>query len=305
MLTSAFWKFLEDNCPQQAAALSFYTFFSLPPLLFLLVTVMSVLLEPAVVQARIEQETAGLIGTAGAEQVRAMLEAATEVETGGGLGALIGIGALLFGATGAFAQLQASLNHVFRVEPDPTRGGVKNFLIKRVLSFAMILTLAFLLLVSLALSALLAAAGDAVQRVIPGVVSEAVLLVMNTVVSLTVVTVLFALMYRVLPDARVEWRSVWIGAFATALLFTVGEFAIGYYLGQADPGTAYGAAGSLALVMIWVYYSAMILMGGAVFTYSFAEHYGGGIRPEPGAAEVIRETRRIEPGAQSNGGNGH
>jgi membrane protein len=289
------FKFLGDGCPQQAAALSFYTFFSLPPLLFLLLTVMGVVLEPGVAQARIENEITGLIGPSGAEQISAMMETAAESETGGGIGAIIGVVALLFGATAAFAQLQNSLNHIYRVQPDPTRGDIGNFLIKRVLSFAMILSVAFLLLVSLALSALLAAFGDLLRRLLPGEVSDALVLGFHEGISYVVVTVLFALMYRVLPDARAAWRDVWIGAAVTALLFSLGKFAIGFQLGRADPATAYGAAGSLALVMIWVYYSAMIVLGGAVFTWVWAEKRGAGVRPEAGAAEVVMEKRRIEP----------
>jgi membrane protein len=294
LLKAALFKFLGDGCPQQAAALSFYTFFSLPPLLFLLLTLMGFVLEPEVAQGRIEREITGLIGPAGAEQIRAMMETARDSETGGGIGALLGVLALLFGATAAFAQLQASLNHVFRVEPDPTRGDIRNFLIKRVLSFAMILTVAFLLLVSLALSALLSAFGDLLERALPGGISDLLLLALHWVIAFSVIAGLFTLMYRVLPDAHTEWRDVAYGATVTALLFSVGKFGIGFWLGRSDPGTAYGAAGSLALVMIWVYYSAMIVLGGAVLTWLIAERRGPGVRPEAGAVEVRLEKRRIE-----------
>jgi membrane protein len=294
LLKAAVFKFLGDGCPQQAAALSFYTFFSLPPLLFLLLTLMGVVLEPELAQGRIEREITALIGPAGAEQIGAMMETVRESETGGGVGALLGGLALLFGATAAFAQLQASLNHVFRVQPDPTRGDVRNFLIKRVLSFAMILTVAFLLLVSLALSALLAAFGELLERTVPGGISDALLLGVHWTISYAVIAVLFTLMYRVLPDARSAWRDVVVGAAITALLFSLGKFGIGFYLGQSDPGTAYGAAGSLALVMIWVYYSAMIVLAGAVLTYVWAESRGRGVAPEPGAVEVRVEKRRVE-----------
>jgi membrane protein len=296
VVKAAAFKFMGDGCPQQAAALSFYTFFSLPPLLFLLLTVTGLVLEPAVAQARIENEITGLIGPSGAEQISAMMETAAESDTGGGIGAMIGLVALLFGATAAFAQLQNSLNHVYRVQPDPSRGDIGNFLIKRVLSFAMILSVAFLLLVSLAFSALLSAFGDVLRQLLPGEVSDVLMTAFHEGVSYVVVTVLFALMYRVLPDARAAWRDVWIGAAATAVLFSLGKFAIGFHLGRSDPGTAYGAAGSLALVMIWVYYSAMILLGGAVFTWVWAEERGDGVRPEPGATEVVLEKRRIDAG---------
>jgi membrane protein len=288
------YKFLGDNCPQQAAALAFYTFFSLPPLLFLLLTVLSLVLDPGVAAQRIQTEMVGLIGHAAADQVSSMLDAVQDAERAGGIGAVIGLGALLFGATGAFAQLQGSLNHVFRVEPDPARGNVRNFLLKRMLSFAMVLTLAFLLLVSLALSAALAAFGNAMTAALPQGVSQTLLLGVQALIDFGVTAALFALMYRIVPDARLAWRDVTVGALATALLFVAGKFGIGYYLGQADPGTAYGAAGSLALAMIWVYYSAMVILGGAVFTWVWAERKGGGVRPERGAVAVRIEKERVE-----------
>ncbi|HSJ24501.1 MAG TPA: YihY/virulence factor BrkB family protein [Longimicrobiales bacterium] len=291
-LKASLFKFLGDNCPQQAAALAFYTFFSLPPLLFLLLTVVGLVLDPAVAAARIEAQFSGLVGQAGAEQISGMLEAVGEADTAGGLGAVLGVVLVLFGATAAFAQLQASLNRVFRVEPDPTRGDIGNFLLKRLLSFAMVLSVAFLLLVSLALSTLLAAFGDFLGQLLPGELSEPVLAALHLAVDFAAATVLFALMYRVLPDARFAWRDVTVGAVVTAVLFIAGKFAIGYYLGRSDPGTAYGAAGSLALVMIWVYYSAMVLLGGAVLTYVWADQRGAGVRPEPGAVEVRIEKHR-------------
>jgi membrane protein len=294
LLKATIFKFLGDNCPQQAAALAFYTFFSLPPLLYLLLTVLGLVLDPGAAAAQIEEEIAGLVGPAGADQINAMLEATRDAERAGGVGAIIGIAALLFGATGAFAQLQSSLNLVFRVEPDPTRGDVRNFLLKRIISFAMLLTLAFLLLVSLALGALLAAFGGLASAALPDGITQTLLLVAQNVVDLVVTVLLFALMYRVVPDAEIAWRDVTAGAVATAVLFVIGKTGIGFYLGQADPGTAYGAAGSLALVLIWVYYSAMVILGGAVFTYIWAERKGGGVRPEPGAVEVRIEKERYE-----------
>jgi membrane protein len=294
LLKDTVYKFLGDNCPQQAAALAFYTFFSLPPLLFLLLTVLSVVLDPAVAADRIQAEMVGLIGHAAADQVSTMLEAVQDAELAGGIGAVVGIGALLFGATGAFAQLQASLNHVFRVQPDPSRGDIRNFLVKRVLSFAMVLTLAFLLLVSLVLSAALTAFGTVIGAALPEGVSQTLLLGVQSLIDFGVTATLFALMYRIVPDAQLAWRDVAIGALATAVLFVAGKFGIGYYLGRADPGTAYGAAGSLALVMIWVYYSAMVILGGAVFTWVWAERRGSGVRPEPGAVAVRIEKQRAD-----------
>jgi membrane protein len=292
-------KFLADGSPQMAAALSFYTFFSLPPLIFLLLALTSTVLDGAVVQARLVAEVEGLIGPRGAEQVGTMIDAATGIETAGVAGAVVGIGVLLFGATGAFAQLQHALNRAWQVEPDPTRGGIRNFLIKRVFSFAMVVAFAFLLLVSLAISAFLSAFGGLVTAALPTDISAVVVGAVHAVISLVIITLLFALIYKVLPDAEIAWRDVWVGAVVTALLFEAGKWGIGLYMGGADPGTAYGAAGSLAIVLIWVYYSAMIVLGGAQFTYVRAQRRGRAVQPSPGAVRVVTERHRApeRPGA--------
>jgi membrane protein len=214
----------------------------------------------------------------------------------GGAAAGVALGSLLLlmGATAAFAQLQSALNRAWRVEPDPTRGDIRNFLLKRVFSFAMILVVAFMLLVSLVLSAALSAFGDVIAAAAPGRISHLLLEAVHNAVALAVVTTLFAFMYRVLPDAVVAWRDAWAGAAATALLFVLGKAGIGMYLGQIDPGTAYGAAGSLAVVLLWVYYSAMILLLGAHFTFVWAERHARPVRPEPGAARVIVAKERAD-----------
>jgi membrane protein len=286
-------KFLEDNCAQMAAAMSFYTFFSLPPLLFLLVVLAGTVLEPQVAQARLVAEIEAVIGPAGAEQVSAMIDAATGVE-GRGIGTILGIGALVFGATAAFAQLQGSLNFAWRVQPDPARGDIRNFLVKRVFSFAMIISVVFLLLVSLAISALLSAFGELVGAALPAEVSGVLVTAAHESITFAVVVLIFATMYKVLPDARIAWKDVWIGAIVTALLFTLGKFAIGFQLGRIDPGTAYGAAGSLAVVLLWVYYSAMVLLIGAEFTAVWARWRGRPLVPEEGAVRIVVEKKALD-----------
>jgi membrane protein len=284
-LTRSVRDFLDDDCMTRAAALSYYTVFSLPPLLILILLLAGTLLDPNDVRGGLESQIDALMGPAGGDQVRTMLTHAER--PGGGLfPTLIGIGALLFGATGAFSQLQSALNRVWEVEPDPHQGGLKTFLFKRLLSFGMILTVAFLLLVSLAVSAALAAFGSALESFLPEGVSAPLLQALNLVLSLAVITLLFAAIFKVLPDATVAWRDVWVGAAVTAVLFTVGKFLIGLYLGTSNPGEAYGAAGSLALLLLWIYYSSIIMLFGAEFTQAWAETHGRAVTPEQGARRL-------------------
>jgi membrane protein len=282
MLKETVREFLGDDCMRLAAALSYYTIFSLPALLILILMVASVFIDPQDMQGRIDQQMGALIGRDGAEQIQTMIEHANRPDTGGPLAAILGIAALLFGATGAFMQLQAALNKAWDVEPDPDAGGLRNFIVKRFFSLAMILGIAFLLLVSLVISAALGAFGDVLASYLPGV-SEVLLQLLQLGVSLALISALFAAMFKVLPDADIAWRDVWVGAVVTALLFVVGKFAIGLYLGNSEPGTAYGAAGSLAVLLVWIYYSAIILFLGAEFTQVWATRRGGGVRPSKGA----------------------
>jgi membrane protein len=202
--------------------------------------------------------------------------------------------ALALGATTAFAQLQTALNKVWGVKPDPHRNQLRVFLVKRVFSFGVVITVAFLLLVSLAVSTLLGLIGERFTRVLgmPPLLLEAA----ASLVSFAVVALLFAVMFRYLPDARIAWRDVRAGAIGSALLYTAGKTVIGLYLGGTDPGNAYGAAGSLAVVLIWVYYTSMVLLLGAEFTEQWAERYGRGVRPERGAVAYVEEERKVASG---------
>jgi membrane protein len=287
--------FMDDDCPSMAAALSYYTVFSLPPLLVLILLLLGALLDPQDVQGALERQIQGLMGPAGGAQVRTILATADRPGSGGLLTTVLGIGALVLGATGAFGQLQAALNKTWEVQPDPEQGGFKSFVLKRVFSFGMVLGLAFLLLVSLVISAVLSAFGDALGSMLPGGVSEPILQGVNFLVSFGVIALLFGAMFKILPDARVAWRDVWVGAIVTAFLFTVGKFLIGFNLGRSNPGEAFGAAGSLAVMLVWIYYSCMILLLGAEFTQTWAEWKGAGIEPEKGAVRAVREKRLVRP----------
>jgi membrane protein len=236
ILKGTFRDFLEDECTRRAAALSYYTVFSLPPLLVLLLLVLGTVLDPAEVREMLQAQLGAVLGPGGSDGIATMLENARRPDFGRGFAAVAGIGALLFGAVGSFVELQNALNRAWEVAPDPERGGIRRFIGQRIMSFGMLLTIAFLLLVALVISALLAAFGDVLGRMLPGILTGVVLQVLNLAISLGVITLLFALLFRHVPDARVAWRDVWVGAAATALLFTVGKFALGLYLSRSNPG---------------------------------------------------------------------
>ncbi|HEX6745964.1 MAG TPA: YihY/virulence factor BrkB family protein [Longimicrobium sp.] len=276
--------FGDDECPRMAAALAYYTVFALPPLLILILMLVSAFVSRDQVQAALSGEVGRMMGGDGARMVLTMITQAKQ-PGGGPMGTILGIGALVLGATGAFLQLQAALNRAWEVEPDPEAGGLKNFITKRVLSLGMVLGIAFLLLVSLALSAALSAVGHWIGALIPGG-SQVVAWIVGELVAITVVFLLFAAIFKVLPDAEIAWKDVWVGALVTAVLFEVGKAALGIYLGNSNPGKAYGAAGSLAVILVWIYYSAMIVLFGAEFTQTWATTRGEGIRPEEGAVAM-------------------
>ena len=252
--------FLDDDCMSAAAALSYYTVFSLPAVLVLLLLVLGAVLDPEDVRGGLERQLQSLMGPSAGGSVRTILSHA-EQPGGGTLPTLLGIAALLFGATGALLQLQSALNRAWEVESKG--GGIRAFFAKRVFSLGILMAIAFFLLVSLAVSAALSAVGDRIGGYLPEGMSSAVLFVINLVISLVVIGLLFAVMFKVLPDAKTAWRDVWVGAGVTALLFIAGKFLIGFYLGKSNPGEAYGAAGSLAVLLLWIYYSSIIVLLGA------------------------------------------
>jgi membrane protein len=286
VIGETFSEFSDDNCTTMAAAVAYYTVFSLPPLLIVIITVAGIFLSPQEVQQSIQQQAGGLVGPEAAEQIGTMIDNAGNLGEKGFFGLIIGVAGLLFGATGAFAQLQTALNRAWEIKPDPEGSGILFTILKRILSLGMVLGIAFLLLVSLVLSAALSAMSGWLAQFMPGGVSSVALFVLDAAVSLAVITLLFAAIYKVLPDAKIDWKDVWLGGFVTAVLFVAGKFAIGFYLGKSNPGEAFGAAGSLALILVWVYYSAIIIFLGAEFTQSWAKHKGGGIEPDGDAVRM-------------------
>ena len=267
----------DDDVPSLAAAIAYYTVFSLPPLLVLLVGLAGAVLGPERIVEGITAQVGSAVGPDGADAVRTMIQNASM--TGTSLGSkVLGLGALLFGATGAFGQLQKALNRAWEVDESTEEGGLVGILVKRVLSFGMVVTVAFFLLVSLVLSAVLSVLGDVATSALGGGAVGFGLRVANVVVGLAMTAGLFAVVFRVLPDVKLAWRDVGVGAAVTAILFTLGKSALAVYLANADPGSAFGAAGALALLLVWIYYSALILLVGAEFTQAWScwarEHRG-------------------------------
>lgn len=275
--------FMEDKCPQMAASLSYATVFALPPLLLLLLYLLGLFVDPQEFRGRIVGEVAKLVGREGAEMVGTIITQANR--PGGGMMAIVGAIMLVIGATGAFVQLQDALNTAWEVKPDPKQGGLKAFIGKRVLSFGMILAIGFLLLVSFVIAAVVSALGDAMRSYMGGA-GEIVAQVVQIVAGLAITWVLFALLFKVLPDAEISWKDVRVGALVTAVLFGIGRVAIGFYLGKNTSLSAFGAAAALAVLLIWIYYAAMILLLGAEFTEVWARKHGREIEPEEGAVKI-------------------
>ncbi len=278
-------EFSEDDCPRMAAALAYYTAFSLAPLMILLLLLAGLVLDPSDVQGKIETQVASVVGSDGAQQIRTMLQSASKPEAGSLPGILSAVG-LFFGASGVVIQLQKALNDAWEVKPDPEQGGLWNFVTKRLFSIGMILGLAFVLVVSMAMSTVIAALDQQIVALLPAQLGEGAANAIDLSVTVVVLTLIFAAIFKVLPDAEVRWRDVMVGALLTAILFVIGKFAMGMYLGSKNMESTFGAAGSLALILLWVYYSGMILLFGAEFTQVWAKRRGKGITPEEGAVRV-------------------
>jgi len=306
VIKQAIREFSEDNCSRMAAALAYYTAFALAPLLIIIMTICGFVWEPSDVEGLVQREVKSMVGEDGAEQVKTMLRNATKPDRGI-LASAISAVMLLVGATGLVGQLQSALNDTWEVRPDPEQGGYWNFVTKRLLSVGMICGIAFLLLVSLVASSLLAAVGDRIASWLPADMSQGVLLASNAALSLVVFSLLFAAMFKFLPDANVAWSDVAFGAVVTAVLFVAGKFAMGAYLGNKNMESVYGAAGSLALILVWIYYSSMIFLFGAELTQVWAKNRGEGVQPATGAMRVVEKSVRVgdeQPHSEVDAGNG-
>jgi len=262
---------IDDYAPRLGAALAYYTMFSIAPLLVIVIAVAGILFGNDAAQGHVLAELRGIMGDEGALVVEGLLKSASDPEKSS-LAALVGIITLLVGATSVFAELQSALDRIWRAEATPPSEGVWPWLRTRVLSLGMILGLGFLLLVSLVVSAALAALGKWWGPLFGA--WELILETINFIVTFVIVTLIFAMIYKSLPRVSIDWRDVWIGATVTALLFTVGKLLIGLYLGRTGIASAFGAAGSLVVLLVWVYYSAQIFLLGAEFTWVYTHRHG-------------------------------
>jgi membrane protein len=265
LLRRTFSEFSEDRGLQIAAALSYYTVFSLAPLLVLILSIAALVWDEQEVRNRVTGEFGSVVGAEGAAQVQTMIDAAGKRD-GSVWGTLVGGGLLVLGATGVMMQLQDALNQIWDVEPRETTGGVIGMLLKRVLSLGLILAITFLLLVSLMATTLLSALGERLSNYLPSEWTEGAVHLANIVVTYTGTVLLFAMLMKYLPDRDIRWRDVLPGAAVTALLFAAAKWGLGMYLAHSDVASAYGAAGSLALILLWVYYNGAVFLFGAEFT---------------------------------------
>ncbi|NHC37264.1 YihY/virulence factor BrkB family protein [Scytonema millei] len=287
LLRETFTEWNEDKASRLAAALAYYTVFSLAPMLIIAIAIAGAVFGEEAARGEIVTQIQGLVGRDGAKFIETAIEGASKPRAGT-IASLISIAVLLFGASGLFAQLQDSLNTIWEVQPKPGRG-VIGILRDRFLSFTMVLGVGFLLLVSLVLSAGLSGLVNFLGSLLPGI--GALLQLANFVLSFAVTTLLFGLIYKVLPDVKIAWSDVWSGAIVTSLLFSIGRFALGLYLGNSSFGSTYGAAGSVVIILVWVYYAAQILFFGAEFTQVYARRYGSRIVPTKNAVPLTEKNR--------------
>jgi membrane protein len=275
----------DDQAPHLAAALACYTLLSTAPLVILCLSIAGALFGEDAARGEMTQQVQALIGAQAAGAVQSIASSAHH--DAGVLSSIIGIVVGMIGASGVFGELQLALNIIWGVKPKPGRG-VKGFIRDRFLSFTMVVGVAFLLLVSLLVSTLLAGIGHFLAGALPG--GEILWQVVNALASFAVITGLFALIFKVVPDVDVTWKDVWVGAAVTALLFTIGKTLLGLYLGKSGVTSSYGAAGSIVALVVWVFYSAQILFGGAEFAQVYARNSGSHFRPSKNAVAVKQST---------------
>lgn len=284
--------FIDDDAFKLSASLSYYTIFALGPLLMVVIALSAIVYGREVVQGRLYEQLNDLIGNEAALQIQNILSNAQQTHAST-LGAIVGGIILFIGATGVFTEIQSSINYIWSVKAKPKKGWLK-YILNRLLSFSLVIGLGFILLVSLVINALLTLLSDQLIKKFPtfpvGFFNLA-----NTLVIFAVITSLFAVIYKVLPDAVISWKDAWIGSIFTALLFLLGKFLIGYYLGRSNLGVTYGTAASIVILLAWVFYSSVILYFGAEFTKIYALHSGEGIRPKQTAVFIIKTEAKEIP----------
>jgi membrane protein len=276
------------NASAMGAAIAFYTIFAIAPLFMLVLALAGALFGPEAAHRELFGQINGLVGDSGADAIQSILTAANKPKTSL-FATVIGLIALFIGASTVFIQLQQSLNAIWNVRIKSSN--LQNFIRHRLLSFAALLGIGFLLLVSLIISATLHAAGKWMSGVIPA--HEVIWQILDLAISLSIITLLFAMIFKLLPDVLIAWRDVWVGSFITALFFTIGKYLLGAYLGRSSLSSAYGAAGSFVVVLLWVYYSAQILLFGAASIRVYTKHHGSSIKPSANAEFLIREKANL------------
>ena len=283
-----FKEFGEDKVPRLGAALAYYTIFSIGPLLLIAVAMAGIFWGQEAAQGKISAELGKVFGSEMSESLEKMVQAAAKPKSGT-VATIVGVVTLMLGASGVFGQLKDALNTIWNVEKKKT-SGIMGFVTERFLSMAMVLGIGFLLLITLVVDAAISAMGGLVAQYVGG---EAVAHALQLGLSFVIAVVLFACIFRILPDLKIAWHDVWFGAVFTAILFVVGKWGLGVYLGKAAPGSAYGAAGSLVILLIWVYWSAQILFLGAEFTQVYARMFGS-LKGDTSKREARAQAKRPE-----------
>ena len=290
VLKDSFKGFGNDKVTKLSGSLAYYTVFSLGPLMVVIISLCSIFLGREAIEGKIYNQLNNFVGRDTALQLQDIIKNAS-IGGKGKMAAIIGVITLLLGATTVFGDIQDSINKIWGIKPKPKRGWLK-MLQNRFLSFSVIASLGFLLLVSLGISAIIEALMNSITAKYPGV-AVIVIYVINLVLTLGITTLIFAVIFKVLPDARIKWKDIMAGAVTTAILFMLGKFGISFYIGKANIGSTYGTAGSIVILLVWVYYSSIILYFGAEFTKAYAVKYGDAIHPNEYAVtmkEVIVET---------------
>ncbi len=292
LLKQTFIEFSNDNVLKLSAALSYYTVFSIAPMMFLIISFAGAFYGQDAVQGRLFGQLKLLVGSNAAVQIQEMI-ANTHLKNESTFGAIAGVVILLIGATGVFTEIQDSINYIWSIKAKPKKGWLK-FIINRMISFSLIVSLGFLMLVSLVINAAMDALNESLSRIF----SDGTFYLMyglNILLIFAIISFFFTIIYKVLPDATIYWKDALKGAMFTAVLFLIGKFLIGYFVGSSRTSAAYGAAASLVIVLLWVYYTSVILYFGAEFTKVYALQRGKGIKPHANAVYILKEEKKEIP----------
>ncbi len=287
VLKKTFTGFNEDNVLKLSGALAYYTVFSMGPLLIVIISILGFFLGQEAVEGKVYGTLNSFMGSDAASQLQQIIRNAA-VSDRGAFAATIGVITLVIGATTVFAEIQDSINTIWGIKPKPKRGWLR-MIINRLLSFSVIISLGFILLVSLVVTTLIDGFSQGLQQQFPDV-AITVFYIANYIISVAVISLIFAVIYKVLPDAKIQWKDVWPGSIAAAVLFLAGKFGVSFYISQTEVGSTFGAAGSLVILLLWTYFSAVVLYIGAEFTKAYSMVYGSEIHP----AEYAVTTRKVE-----------